>query len=194
MSESGDAAFLARQAVLQAEADAILADLDLLALIRTIGIPTRTGSSALGLMVARDIDVTTTCPALEVDPIFGLARTLAHHPRVRKLSFRNDTGAWNVDPAYPDGLYLGVDYVLSTGAEWNLDLWFLAEGTTQFDLEDMKILPARLAPEKRVAILRIKEALSGRSPRVRSHLVYAAVLDHGIRTAAEFDRFQAGRP
>ena len=33
LSESGDAAFLARQAVLQAEADAILADLDLLALI-----------------------------------------------------------------------------------------------------------------------------------------------------------------
>ncbi len=38
--------------------------------------------------------------------------------------------------------------------------------------------------ETRLAILRIKASVAGRPAgrRVRSHLVYEAVLDHGIRT------------
>ena len=143
-------------------------------------------------MVARDIDVTTLCPTLEPEPIFELGRALARHPRVRKVTFRNDTGHWNTDPAYPDGLYWGVEYVADDGAAWNLDLWFLAEGTTQFDLEALKTLPHRLSsPELRVAILRIKEAIDGETPRIRSYLVYDAVLDHGVRTTDDFRRYLA---
>ena len=46
-----------------------------------------------------------------------------------------------------------------------------------------------------MAILRIKEAIGARAgaDRVRSHLVYAAVLDHGIRTPEEFQRHLARR-
>ncbi len=57
-----DHELLARHDALQAEASAILLDLGLLALIAPIGRPTQTGSSALGLIVARDIDVTTLAP------------------------------------------------------------------------------------------------------------------------------------
>lgn len=194
MTEPTDGQLTARQAALQAEAAGILADRDLVAIIGTLGTPIQTGSSALGLMVARDIDVTTICPALDVDRVFELGRALAQHPRVRRLAFRNDTGARNVDPDYPDGLYWMVDYRSDTGAEWNLDLWFLAEGTTQFDLEDMRNLPPRLTPETRLAILRIKEACHGQTPRIRSHRVYQAVLDHGIRTPAAFQRYLADHP
>jgi hypothetical protein len=130
--------------------------------------------------MARDIDVTTICPSLELDLVLELGRALARQPRVRRLSFRNDTGAWNVDPAYPDGLYWMVDYRTAAGADWNLDLWFLAEGTTQFDLEHLKTMPQQLRPHTRLAILRIKEACQGRTPRVRSQRIYEAVLDHGI--------------
>ena len=87
-----------------------------------------------------------------------------------------------------------VDYRSDTGAEWNFDLWFLAEGTTQFDLEDMRNLPPRLTPETRLAILRIKEACHGQTPRIRSDRVYQAVLDHGIRTPAAFQRYLADHP
>lgn len=181
-----DDELLAGQDALQAEAAAVLLDLDLLARIAPIGRPTQTGSSALGLMVARDIDVTTLVPTLDVESVFALGRDLAAHACVRRLTFRNDTGAWNMDPAYPDGLYWQLEYVASNGAEWNLDLWFLAEGTTQFDLEDMKTLPGRLTRETRIAILRIREAWHGRTPRLRSFVVYQAVLDHGIRTLDDF--------
>jgi hypothetical protein len=185
-----DGEILARQAALQAEATAVLDDLDLLARIGAVGTPIRTGSSAYGLMVAPDIDVTTLCRVLDVVTLFDAIRPLASHDRVRRLSFRNDTGRWNTDPAYPDGLYWMVEYIAEAGETWNLDLWFLREGTTQFDLEDLRALPPRLTPETRLAILRIKEAVRARpgADRVRSHLVYEAVLDHGIRTPEAFAR------
>jgi hypothetical protein len=179
---------LARQDALQAEADAVLVDLDLLRILSEVGRPVRTGSAALGLMVARDIDVTTLCPVLQATGIFDAVRSLSVHPRIRRLAFRNDTGRWNVDPAYPDGLYWQVEYVAAAGVAWNLDLWFLLEGTTQFDLEHMRTLPPRLTPDTRLAILRIKEALHDPTvgQRVRGYEVYEAVLDHDVRTPAEF--------
>jgi hypothetical protein len=192
-ARSGDAQLLARQASLQAEADSVLDDLDLMAILGRLGRPLRTGSSALGLMVVRDIDVTTLCPDLDPSDVFGLAAPLVTHPRVRKVGFRNDTGRWKTNPAYPDGLYWGVDYVGDDDAVWNLDLWFLRQGTTQFDLEHMATLPARLTDETRVAILRIKTALAeASSPRPPSYEVYEAVLDHGVRSPEEFARYRAG--
>jgi hypothetical protein len=107
-------------------------------------------------MVGRDIDITTV-GLLDLERIYALGRVLAGHPRVRQITFRNDTGHWNTSARYPDGLYWMVEYVDATGDAWKLDLWFLAEGTTQFDLEHMKALPPRLTAEVRATILRIKE-------------------------------------
>ena len=175
------------------QAASVLADLDLFALLRTVGHPTQTGSSALGLMVARDIDVTTVCPSLEPVPIFDLGRSLATHPRVHRITFRDDTGRWNTGTLYPDGLYWMVEYVADPDVEWKLDLWFLLDGTTQFDLEHMKTLPARLTPEIRAAILRIKEAVAADPsfPKGPSYEIYEAVLDHGVQTPEEYAGYVA---
>ena len=192
-----DAELVARQTALQAEAAAAIADLDLFPLLATVGRPVQTGSVALGLMVWRDIDVTILCPTLDPDVALEPLRSLAVHPRVRQVQFRNDTGAWNVDPAYPDGLYLGLDYRPTAEQTWKLDLWFLVEGTTQFDLEHIESLPPRLTPETRLAILRIKDAWHRRPEYrsvVRSYDIYAAVLDHGVRTPDEFAAHIASRP
>lgn len=188
-----DEALFARQAALQAEAADVMADLDLLALLRTVGNPTHTGSSALGLMVRRDIDVTTVCPTLDPVPIFDLGRSLATHQRVRGVTFRDDTGRWNVGSRYPDGLYWMVEYVADPDVEWTLDLWFLNDGTIQFDLEHMITLPPRLTPEVRATILRIKEAIAAdpSGPKGPSYEIYEAVLDNGIRTPEEYARYRA---
>ena len=182
----------ARQAALQAQAADVIADLDLFALLRTVGHPTHTGSSALGLMVARDIDATTVCRTLDPVPIFDIGRSLAIHPRVRRVSFRDDTGRWR-DPRYPDGLYWMVEYVADPDVDWTLDLWFLGDGTIQFDLEHVVTLPARLTPEIRAAILRIKEAVAADTSRSKrpSYEIYEAVLDHGIRTPEDYARHAA---
>ena len=189
--EASDDEVLGRQDALQAESVGILRDLDLFARLATVGAPVQTGSSVYGLMVARDIDVTTLCRALDVPTIVAAGAGLATHPRVRRLAFRNDTGPWNTDPAYPDGLYWMVEYVADSGSVWNLDLWFLRVGTTQYDLEDLETLPPRLRPALRLSILRIKEAW-GDPPsgqRMRSHRIYEAVLDGGVRTPEDFARY-----
>ena len=184
-----------RQDALQVQAAAILTDLDAFALLRDVGQATQVGSSALGLMVARDIDITTLCPTLDPGPVFDLGRRLAVHPRVRRLTFRKDTGRWNTHPVYPDGIYWLVEYVADPDVAWTLDLWFLLEGTTQFDLGHVKTLPGRLTPETRAAILRIKEAVYADTsqPRGPSYAIYEAVLDHGIRTPEAYERYRASR-
>jgi hypothetical protein len=183
-----DEELLSRQAALQAEADAVVADLDLLALLGQFGRPVRVGSSVLGLMVVRDIDVTTLCPSLDPVVLFEAARPLVSHPRVRELTFRNDTGHWNTSPHYPDGIYWLVRYVADSGAAWTLDLWFIPEGTTQWDIEHVASLPPRLTSETRAAILRIKAARPApvAPARIPSYEIYVAVLDHGVRTPDEF--------
>ncbi len=189
---STDADLVAREAALQAEAAVVLADLDLVARLGSVGRPILTGSVALGLMAWRDIDVTTLCPVLAVDPVFEIGRSLAAHPGLRRLGFRNDTGSWNVDPDYPDGLYWSLEYRLPDGEPWNLDLWFLLEGTRQFDLDHLASIPPRLTPEARLAILRIKDAWQARPAyrtTVRSYDIYQAVLDHGVRTPEAFEAF-----
>jgi len=192
--DPSDDELLARQDMRQADAAEVLADLGVMALLGRVGRPVQTGASALGLMVTRDIDVTTLCPSLDVAGAFDLGRTLVMHPRVQRVTFRNDTGAWNTDPRYPDGLYWMVEYVSEGGTAWKLDLWLIQEGTTQFDLEHLRTLPHRLDRERRAAILRIKEARQARgdsadAPRVPSFEIYEAVLDHGIRTPDEFQAY-----
>jgi hypothetical protein len=116
---------LDRQAALQEEAAAVLADLQLLQLLEEVGRPVQVGSVALGLMVARDIDLTVLCPTLETTAIFSVLAPLAGHPRIRELRFRDDTGEWNVDPNYPDGVYWGPRYRSEAGTDWDLDVWFI---------------------------------------------------------------------
>jgi hypothetical protein len=167
----------------------VIADLGLFAMLGAAGHPVLTGSAALGVMVRRDIDVTSLCPALDVDAIFAIGRALAAHPRVHRLAFRNDTASWNTDPAYPDGLYWGVGYRADTGVDWNLDLWFIREGATQHDLLHLETIRPRLDRETRIAILRIKESLVGSyayGHEVHGYDVYTAVLDGGARTPEGF--------
>src|SRR5436305_6066497 len=89
---------LDQQARLQAEARAVLSDLDLEGLLRSVGRPTVTGSAALGLMVWRDLDVTTVCAVLDVPLVMSVAARLAEEPNVRRVEFRNDSSGGNAEP------------------------------------------------------------------------------------------------
>lgn len=188
-----------RQEVLQAEARAVSLDLLLDERLSALGSPTWVGSAALGLMVRRDLDVTVTCPALGISvtgAVAELGARLAVHPRVRQVRFRDDTGHWNTDPAYPDGLYLGVEYRSSRRDDWTLDIWFVDEPERQPDLADLRAMPPRLTPETRIAILQIKDAWADRDEygkTVRSVDVYRSVLDDGVRTPEQFSRWCARR-
>jgi hypothetical protein len=182
-----------RQRLLQGEAEAVLDDLDLVAGLEAVGDPIRTGSSALGVMVKPDIDVTTACARLDLsafDAVGQLATKLARHDRVRQVTFRNDTGAWNTEPdKYPDGLFLQVSYRSVRPRDWSLDLWFVDQPERQPDLAHLRTLLPRLTDETREAILRVKEEWTPRPEygrTVNGTLIYEAVLDGGVRTLPDF--------
>jgi hypothetical protein len=182
-----------RQRLLQGEAEAVLDDLDLMAGLEAVGDPIRTGSSALGVMVKPDIDLTTACARLDVaafDAVTQLATRLARHERVWQVTFRDDTGTWNAEPdKYPDGLFLQVRYRSARPRDWSLDLWFVDEPQRQPDLAHLRTLLPRLTDETREAILLIKEEWTPRPEYGRSingTLIYEAVLEAGVRTLPDF--------
>jgi hypothetical protein len=176
---------------LRREADRVRLDLTLDSVLGRLGEVHLVGSAALDLMVRRDLDLTVICDRLDVVTLFDAARPLAAHPNVRRLSFVNDTGPWNVDPSYPDGIYWGIDCRVD-GRAWNIDIWFVDEPDRQPDLRHVRELPARLTDETRSAILAIKRACHAEPhERVPSHEIYTAVLDRGIRTPDDFDRYRA---
>jgi hypothetical protein len=37
---------------------------------------------------------------------------------------RDDTGDWNTDPSYPDGVFVGLRYRTVAGDDWKIDCWF----------------------------------------------------------------------
>jgi hypothetical protein len=155
------------------------------------------GSAALGVMVRRDLDLTVICAALDEPTharVVRLGGDLALDERVRQVVIRDDTGAWNTDPRYPDGLYLGVDARSDGGDEWNVDLWFVDAPDRQPDLRHLRELLPRITDEHRAAILAIKNARSSRPEHrssATSYDVYCAVVDDGVRTVADFDRWSA---
>ena len=188
---------LRRQEELQAEAAALRSDLALDTVLSEHGRVMDVGSAALGLMVWRDLDLTVVCQTLEVGRVADTGARLARHQRVRQVRFRNDTGVWNTDPGYPDGLYLGLDCRGRDDHRWNVDIWFVHQPERQPDLAHARELPPRLTPETRAAILLIKHAWARRPEYgngVTSWDIYRAVLDDGVRTTADFEQWTAQRP
>jgi hypothetical protein len=135
--------------------------------------------------------VTVVCAELNAAGVAEIGAQLAPHPRVRSVSFRNDTGEWNVDPTYPDGLYLGVRY-RSAGRDWNIDIWFVDEPRRQPDLQHLESLLPRIDQAARTAILRIKNEWAAKAEygrTVNGFDIYSAVLDAGVTDSLGFERW-----
>ncbi|UYO03990.1 hypothetical protein [Paenibacillus sp. PSB04] len=187
---------LARQNQLQAEAAVVLEELNLIQTLKAAGVPVKVGSAALGLMTWRDLDMTVICSKLDVAVISGIASQLILNPKIRQMKFMNDTGSWNTDPAYPDGYFIGLDYLSESGSKWSLDIWFVDDPEKQPDLRHIRTLPGRLHEDAVLSILRIKTVWASRAEygkQVKSFDIYTAVLDHKVSTPAEFEQWLQNR-
>lgn len=186
-----------RQDALQREADDVVADLALDAALRSLGRPHRVGSSRLGLVVWRDIDITVVCDHLDPRAVAAVAGDLLARGDVREATVRSEVGRLNSDPAtYPDGIYLQLRTAVPGREEWELDVWFVDEPERQPDLRHVQTLPALLDEEARDAVLLVKEHWAGRpeyGTEVSSADVYRAVLDGGVRDVAGFEAWRAER-
>lgn len=187
---------LEAQRQLQAEADQVVTMLNLNELLREVGTPTRVGSSAMGLMVRRDIDITVACAKLDKGALAAFvaigAKLAQRSDCVVATRFRNDSGKWNVESEkYPDGMYLWLSVAMPDGAKWTVDVWLVDEPERQPDLAHLRTLLPRLSDVDRSTILQIKQALI--DSKISSALVYEAVMDHGVRNIAEFERWHHDR-
>lgn len=191
-----DTELLDRQRALQLEAEDFAADLGIRDLVEPLGQPFLVGSAAVGLMVWRDLDLTIVCRTLDLDGVVAVGARLAMDPRIRQVVFRNDTGGWNTDPGYPDGLCLGLSYRSPAGNDWKSDLWFVDQPERQPDLLHVRSIPSQLTDEICAAILRIESAWASRpdyGEGVGSFEIYIAVIDGGVRTPDDFAAWLAER-
>lgn len=193
------AQLLQRQSALQDEAQSVLEELDLVRLLSAAGTLRQVGSSVLGLMVWRDIDLAVSSPGLDIERAYELMRPLYTHPRVKQVRYLNESSLYN-----PTGLqlheryYFAVHYDSQAGSEWKIDISFwLGEGIHPEPVQEA--LEQQLTPETRLAILWIKD-IWYRLPTYRHDVcsthIYDAVLQHGVRTPGEFDGYlvRQGKP
>jgi hypothetical protein len=199
LSPAQAAELLCRQEALQAEAQSVLRELDLGKLLTTVGSFRQVGSSALGLMVWRDIDLAVSSPNLSIEHAYESMRPLYTHPGVKQVRYINESNFFNPTGLQKDERYFFmVFYSMPEGLEWKIDISFwLGEGIHPEPVHDA--IEQQLTPETRLAILWIKDVwyqLPTYRNGVYSTDIYDAVLQYGVRTPEEFERYLAlqGKP
>lgn len=184
---------LERQDALQEEADRLVAQLSLPAMLEGAGRVERLGSSVSGLMVWRDLDFGVSCGRLSPERAWETMVPLAAHPRTTRLEYRNEIG--RLAPPELRGYgryYFVVRHETDAGETWKIDVSLWSPESPPGPSAHARELRRRLTPETRLAILWIKDVwhrLSSYPDRVGGMDIYEAVLEHGVRTPEQFGRY-----
>ena len=190
MSPVSDEELLARQSALQEEATAVLAELGLVELVAGIGPLLVTGSFVSGLMCWPELDVMVLVGGgFSPADVMGLLAVVAGRAGVTGLEYRDERGPRCATGQVRDERYHVPITVERAGRCWQVDLtlWLhdLHENVTRWH-EDLR---ERITAEQRRAVLRIKDDWHRRRSyphQVGGLEIYAAVLDDGVRTPAQF--------
>lgn len=181
---------LQHQQMLQSEAQQVLKELNLVELLSNVGILRQVGSSTLGLMVWRDIDLAVSSPGLRIERAFEVMHPLLTHPCVKQVRYFHQSDRFKLD-GLDERYFFMVFYQRDEQAEWKLDISFwLGEGTHPEPVHER--IEQQLTPETRLAILHIKNVwhqLPAYRQEVYSTDIYDAVLQHGVRTLTDFDTY-----
>jgi hypothetical protein len=191
---------LRRQEALQAEAQQLIVHLDLLTMLSPAGKPEQIGSSVSGLMVWRDIDFNVLCSHRSLRAVFEAMQPLLINPRVTKLHYFNESEGLTPAELLGDERYYFVTYYeTEAGHQWKIDISFWLSEKPRPQLAHLESLASRLTEETRLAILWIKDIwqhLPNYPYQVGGTDIYDAVLEHGVRTPAQFKvyLFERGMP
>jgi hypothetical protein len=190
---------LQRQDTLQHEAQTVLAELELIPLLSKVGTLRQVGSSTLGLMVWRDIDLAVSSPTLSLEDAFEVMRPLYLNARVKQVRYLNQSGPFNpTGEQIYERYYFACMYDTNMGNEWKLDISFWL-GYDHHPEPVQDALEQQLTHEMRLAILWIKDIwyqLPTYRTEVYSTDIYDAILHHNVRTPTQFDAYlaQHGKP
>lgn len=192
-----DKQLLRRQDQLQTESQQVLAELQVVDLLSQAGRLRQTGSTTVGLMVWRDIDLQVYSPGLSAEQAFTAMQPLLTHPYVTQVRYLHQSDHFKVE-GLGERYFFMVMYQYNQTAEWKLDISFWIDpGIRAEPVQDE--LEQVLTFETRLLILRIKDAwyqLPAYRNTVASTDIYDAVLHHGVRTLDDFDHYlaQRGKP
>lgn len=191
------AELLQRQTLLQAESRQVLADLDLIPCLNRLGHTEHIGSSVSGPMVWRDLDVGARCRQPSADRVFETLRPIMIHPRVYEVLYREETGSRSPSgQAQDQRYYFVIRYITPAGQRWKIDISVWLTDAPRNQLRHLDYLAQQLTEETRLAILWIKDVwhrLPTYPDEVSGTDIYTAVLDHGVRTPAQFAAYLKAR-
>jgi hypothetical protein len=179
-----DEELLERQAALQAEARDFVAEHGIERLLERFGRVIRVGSVVTGLMVWRDLDFMVDAPGAAAREVWDGLRPLLH--ACQQLVYADETGELAGEAAPFER-----HYFVFRLAGWKLDISVWTNGSPE-EVERYQEKLRELDSSTRVAILRIKDARHERPDYpdvVGGFEDYEAVLEHGVRTAEEFEAY-----
>lgn len=190
---------LQRQNMLQQEARSVVEELSIVAMLSSVGTVRVLGSSVLGLMTWRDIDIAVSSSGLTSKQVYESVQPLLTHPHVKQGRYLNESGFYNPTGLPHDERYFFmVYYDRQAESDWKIDISFwLAPGIHPEPIYEA--VKQQLTPETRLTILHIKDIwykLPFYRQEVSSVDIYDAVLQQGVRTLDEFDEYlnERGKP
>jgi hypothetical protein len=195
MDKIGDEALLERAVALTAEAVELVDRIDLTSHFKAFGDPVVIGSAISGLMVTRDLDVMFTAPKATPFEVFVALAGISGDGRLLTADFRDERGDRRPTSTITDErLYVVGEYLL--GAQiWKVEITIWLHAVDRPHRAAAEAL-RNVSAEQRLAILRIKDHWqhSPSYPYVVSGMdVYAAVLEHDVRTSNEFSSYLRAR-
>jgi hypothetical protein len=180
----------ARQAALQTEAAAILADLDLAAIVADVGPMLLAGSYVSGLMCWPDLDVMVFVgTAFSPHDVLRLLERIVHRPDIVGFDYRDERGPRSPTGAARDERYHVVIALQLNDRTWRIDLTLWLNDPHANVTAWHESLRDTVTAEQRGAILRIKDVwhrLPSYPDRIGGLQIYHAVLDDGVRTPQQF--------
>jgi hypothetical protein len=179
-----------RQAVLQAEAEQILSELELAGLFDDVGPPLPAGSYVSGLMCWRDLDLMVlTGPDFAPRDLLRLLQRIVEVPGVVGFDYRDERGPRSPTGQVRDERYHLPVTLLRGGDSWRIDLTLWLHDPHTNVTAWHEALRNRITAEQRRAVLRIKDVWHRRPEypdQVGGTEIYTAVLKHDVRTPERF--------
>jgi hypothetical protein len=174
----------ARAEALQAEAQDVLALLDLPTAFAPFGPPRLIGSALSGLMAWRDLDVMFTAPAATATQVLAGLATIARRPGLLAADFRDERADRRPTPRPTDERFYAVLRYEGPRGLWKVDLTFWLHAVARPHVSAAVHLQG-ITSEQKLAILQLKDTTPGYPDEIGGSDIYPAVLEHGIRTPAE---------
>ncbi|MEV8377843.1 hypothetical protein AB0P21_34210 [Kribbella sp. NPDC056861] len=171
---------LAQAQTLQDEANDLLTRLELERAFPSFGPALLIGSARSGLLVLRDLDVMFTAPDATAGAVLAGLADIARRVELLSVDFRDERADRRPTPQFTDERF----YAVLRHAGWKIDLTIWVHAVERPHVADALRVQAATVEEKE-AILRLKSTYSGYPDQVGGSEIYAAVLDHGVRSTAE---------